>query len=291
MTTESLSVQGVGHRFGGTPALRDCTFALAPGAVAALIGRNGAGKTTLLRAVAGLLRPEHGTIRVYGQPTDTALPRIGYVAQHARLYPMLTVQETLRLGARLNPRWDAAYAEGLADAAGLPPRARVRTLAPGQRTRLALVMSLAKRPDLLILDEPLASLDPVARSEFLGALMGAVADNGTTVLMSSHVVADVEGVCDHVVVLGDARIRLAAEIEPALAAHRLAVGAVRDRDALDGLDIIDDRRDGDAFTALVRGEGPPGDTRVSWHRPTLEELLMGYLRAETPAPVPGAVTA
>jgi ABC-2 type transport system ATP-binding protein len=291
MTTEPLTVQGVGHRFGGTPALRDCTFTVTPGAVVALLGRNGAGKTTLLRAIAGLLPPQHGTIRVYGQPPGTASPRIGYVSQQARLYPMLTVRETLRLGARLNPGWDTPYADGLADAAGLPPRATVRTLTAGQRTRLALVMALGKRPDLLVLDEPLANLDPVARADLTGALMGVVADNGTTVLMSSHVVADIDGVCDHVVVLGDGRIRLAAEVEPALAGHRLAVGAVRDHDALDGLEVVHDRTDGGEFTALVRGGGPPGDTRLTWHTPTLEELLMGYLRAEAPESARGVAAA
>jgi ABC-2 type transport system ATP-binding protein len=181
MSSEPLSVDGVGHRFGVTPALHDCSFVVPPGAVVALVGRNGAGKTTLLRAVVGLLRPQRGAIGVYGQPPARALARIGYVGQQARLYPMMTVQQTLRLGARLNPGWDATYAGRLAEAAGLTPRARVRALAPGQRTRLALAMALGKRPDLLVLDEPLASLDPVARTEFVSALMGVVAENGTTV--------------------------------------------------------------------------------------------------------------
>ncbi|MCA2219272.1 ABC transporter ATP-binding protein [Jidongwangia harbinensis] len=281
----AVAAEGVGHRFGDVPALRDCTFAVPPGAVVALLGRNGAGKTTLLRAVVGLLRPYRGRIRVFGEPAGAGvLPRIGYVAQQAPLYRMLTVEQTLRLGARLNPHFDAGYARRLVDAGPLPVTARVGALAAGQRARLALAVALGKRPDLLVLDEPLASLDPVARTEFVGALMAEVADRGTTVLMSTHVVADVQDVCDHVVVLGGGQVRLAAEVEPALAAHRLAVGAERDLGALDGLETIEVRRDGGEFTALVATAAPPDAGTVTWHRPTLEELLLGYLRTGAPHP-------
>jgi ABC-2 type transport system ATP-binding protein len=281
MLDESAVVaEGVNHWFGATPALQDCSFVIPAGAVVALLGRNGAGKSTLLRAVVGLLRPYRGSLSVFGRPIDAGvLPRIGYVAQHAPLYRMLTVGETLRLGARLNPGWDAAYAPGLA--AALDATAKVGSLSAGQRTLLAVAMALGKQPDLLVLDEPLSDVDPVARAELVGALMAMVAERGTTVLMSSHVVADIEGVCDHVVVLGGGRVRLAAGVEPALAEHRLAVGAVSDLPAaLDGSDVIEVRQEGSEFTALVKAAAPS----VSWHRPTLEELLLGYLRAEGPQP-------
>ncbi|GAA0807503.1 ABC transporter ATP-binding protein [Spirilliplanes yamanashiensis] len=284
----ALAVEGVGHHFGAATVLKDCTLGVPAGAVAALVGRNGAGKSTLLRAAAGVLRPYRGTVRVFGRPAGPdVLRRIGFVAQHAPLFRTLTVAETLRLGARLNPRWDAAHARRLADAAALPDRARVGALSTGQRTRLALALALGKRPDLLILDEPLAGLDPVARAEVTGALMGEVAERGVTVLLSAHVVADVESVCDHVVVLAGGRAVLSAPVEAALDAHRLAVGPARDAAALAGHDVVELRRDGAEFTALVRAAGPPpGGTAVAWHRPTLEELLLAHLRADRPQPAP-----
>jgi ABC-2 type transport system ATP-binding protein len=280
MPAPALIVDGVSHSFDGPAVLRECSFAVPAGAVVALLGRNGAGKTTLLRAIAGILRPDRGTVTVFGRPVEEVLPRIGHVGQHAPLYPMLTVAQTLRLGARLNPGWDMPYAR---DAAGpLRASAKVGSLSAGQRTRLALAMALGKRPDLLVLDEPLAGLDPVARAETIGTLMAAVAERRTTVLMSSHVVADIDGVCDRVVVLGAGRVRLAAEVEPALAEHRILVGATHQMGALDGLDVVELRRDDGEFTALVRNTtlAVPGFLRQA---PTLEELLMGYLREETAA--------
>lgn len=280
MPVLALVVDGVSHSFDGTSVLRECSFAVPAGAVVALLGRNGAGKTTLIRAIAGVLRPDRGTVAVIGRPADEVLPRLGYVGQQAPLYPMLTVTQTLRLGARLNPGWDMPYAR---DAAGsLPASAKVGSLSAGQRTRLALAMALGKRPDLLVLDEPLAGLDPVARTETIGTLMATVADRGTTVLMSSHVVADIDGVCDRVVVLGEGRVRLAAEIEPAMAEHRILVGATHQIGALDGLEVVELRRDDDEFTALVRNAtlAVPGFLRQA---PSLEELLLGYLREEVAA--------
>jgi ABC-2 type transport system ATP-binding protein len=282
--SDVVTAEDIGHRYGDAVALRDCSFSVPTGAVVAFLGRNGAGKSTLLRAIAGLLRPSQGSLRVCGAPPGPGvLPRIGYVGQHAALYPMLTVAQTLRLGARLNPRWDAGYASGLADAAHLPATARVGRLSAGQRTRLALAMALGKRPDLLVLDEPLAGLDPVARTDVVGTLMAQVADRGVTVLMSSHVLAEVQDVCDHVVVLAGGRVRLAAEIEPALDRHRIAIGAVRHLDALGGHDVVELRRDGREFTALVSTTADGAGT-VEWHRPTLDEMVLGYLRADTPQP-------
>jgi ABC-2 type transport system ATP-binding protein len=278
-----LAVDGVSHRFKDAPVLRDCSFTVPAGAVVALLGRNGAGKTTLLRAVAGLLRPDAGTVTVQGQPVGAAvLPRIGYVGQSATLYPMLTVAQTVRLGARLNPRWDPAYIRDMV--AALRPSAKVGRLAPGERTWLAVALALGKRPDLLVLDEPLAPLDPIARTDLVGALMAVVAERGTTVVMSSHVVADIQDVCDHVIVLGDGGVRLAAEVEPALSDHQILVGPAHDLAALDDQDVIDLRRDEREFTALIRS-AVPVIRGFAWHRPTLEELLLGYLRATPSRPV------
>jgi ABC-2 type transport system ATP-binding protein len=281
-TTPALDVASLTHRFGRRYALDHCSFTVPAGAVTALVGRNGAGKSTLLRIAAGLLRADAGDVRVFGEPAgDSTLPRVGYVGQQAPLYPMLTVAQTLALGGRLNPRWDPAYAHRLAGDAELPYAARVGTLAAGHRTRLALIMALAKRPGLLLLDEPLAPLDPVARAEMSGTLMADVADRGTTVVLSSHVVADIETVCDHVVVLTEGRAHLTAEVDQALSAHLIAVGASDDVAALD--DIIDVRTAGHDATALIRSAEPLlGAGGLTWHRPTFEELLLGYLRAPLP---------
>ncbi len=279
-----LAIRSVTKRFGRRLALDDVSLTIDRGQRALLVGPNGAGKTTLLRIAAGLLRPDRGGL------TGPALPDIGYAGQHVPLYGALTVAQTLRLGARLNPCWDATYAQRLADAADLPPRARVAALAPGRRARLALIMALGKRPGLLLLDEPLAALDPVARTEALGTLMADVAERGTTVVLSSHVVADVDGVCDHLLLLASGRVRLAAGVHPALDGHLVAVGAAADRAALDDARVVDIRQDGDGFTALVAAVAPTPSPRLSWHRPTLDELVLGYLRASTPRPVP-AVTA
>jgi ABC-2 type transport system ATP-binding protein len=284
-TVPALDVAGVSHSFGRRRALYDCSFTVPVGGVTALIGRNGAGKSTLLRAASGLLRPDGGEVRVFGEPVgDRSLPRIGYVAQQAPLYPMLTVAQTLALGRRLNPRWDAGYAQQLTDDAALPSTARVGTLAPGHRSRLALVMALAKRPELLLLDEPLASLDPVARAEVIGTLMADVAERGTTVVLSSHVVADIDGVCDHLVVLAEGRACLAGEVEPVLAGHLVAVGAGFEISTLDGAEVIEVRTAGRDAIALIRSTGPVPAGDLAWHRPTLEELLLGYLRAAGPEP-------
>ncbi|MBM2620391.1 ABC transporter ATP-binding protein [Actinoplanes sp. LDG1-06] len=279
----ALEVTGLTHGFGGRRALDGCSFTVPEGAVTALVGRNGAGKSTLMRAAAGLMQPDGGAVRVFGNPAgDATLTRIGYVAQQPSLYPMLTVAQTLALGHRLNPRWDTAYAHRLADNAAMPTRARVGALAPGHRTRLALIMALAKRPGLLLLDEPLAPLDPVARAEVTGILMADVADHGTTVLLSSHVIADIEGVCDHVVVMTGGQVRLATEVAPALDQHLVVVGAGNELDALGDTEIVTARTAGRDVTALVRAAEPLPDGVLAWHRPTLEELLLGYLRVAGP---------
>ncbi|GIJ45587.1 ABC transporter ATP-binding protein [Virgisporangium aliadipatigenens] len=273
--THSFSVERHGRR-----VLHDVSFALPFGAVTALLGRNGAGKTTLLRAMAGLL-PHRGTLEILGRPSgDEVRPRVGYVGQHAPLYRTLSVAETLRAGARLNPRWSAAHAKRLVDAAGLRRSARVGRLAPGQRMRLAVIMALAKRPDVLLLDEPFAPLDPVARTELAGTLMAEVAAEGTTVLLATHVVAEVDGMCDHVVLLGGGRVLLAGGIDEAVDGHRLAVGDDTDRAALAGADVVEVRPGSGGFTALVR-TGPPPPAALTWQRPSLEELVLAYLREDS----------
>jgi ABC-2 type transport system ATP-binding protein len=244
--------------------------------VCAVVGPNGAGKSTLLAHAAGLLGPTEGTIGVLGTTPAEARERIGYVAQHKPLYPQLTVDETLRLGHELNPgRWDAAVAGRVVDEGGLDRTAKVRSLSGGQRTRVALALVLGKRPELLLLDEPMADLDPLARHQLMGTLLAEAAEHGTTVVMSSHVVAELEGSCDHLFLLGSGRVRLAGPLDEILAAHTLVTGPVGD---LTPHTVVESRTKGRQLTALIRPQGPVAPV---WQtaEPTLEELVLAHLRA------------
>src|SRR5882757_9293628 len=231
MTDTALEAAGLGKRFGrrGGWALRECTFRLPAGRVCAVVGPNGAGKSTLLAHAAGLLAPTEGSLTVLGTHPAAARERIAYVAQAKPLYPQLTVADTLRVGHELNPaRWDASVAERIVAKGDLDPKSRIRSLSGGQRTRVALALALGKRPELLLLDEPMADLDPLARHELMGTLMAEAAEHGTTVVMSSHVVSDLEGSCDHLLLIGGGRVRLAGDLDDLLAAHTLLTGPVGD---------------------------------------------------------------
>ncbi|WUB72514.1 ABC transporter ATP-binding protein [Streptomyces sp. NBC_00576] len=277
MSDTAMEAAGLGKRFGRKGwALRECTFRLPAGRVCAVVGPNGAGKSTLLAHAAGLLRPTEGTLTVLGTSPAEARERMAYVAQDKPLHPQLTVADTLRLGRELNPRrWDAAVAEGVVADGALDPDAKIRTLSGGQRTRVALALALGKRPELLLLDEPMADLDPLARHELMGTLMADAADNGTTVVMSSHVVAELEGSCDHVLLLGAGQVRLAGPLDDLLGAHALVTGPAAD---LDGHTVIESRTTGRQTTALIRSGGRLAGTWQS-ATPTLEELVLAHLRS------------
>ncbi|KOX21652.1 MULTISPECIES: ABC transporter ATP-binding protein [unclassified Streptomyces] len=278
MTDPVIEAEGLGlhyRRRGRTWALRDCTFALPAGRIAAVVGPNGAGKSSLLALAAGLLRPSEGRIEAPSRD------RLAYVAQGKPLYDQFTVAETLRMGRELNPgRWDATIAENIVATGSLPSKARVRSLSGGQRTRLALALALGKRPEVLLLDEPMADLDPLARHELMGALMADAAERGTTVVMSSHILTELEDACDHLLLVQDGRIRLDGAIDELVAAHTLLTGPVAD---LAPHTVVDARTTGRQLTALIRREGPvEGPWEAS--EPSLEELLLAHLR--TPEGVP-----
>ncbi|MFF4550359.1 ABC transporter ATP-binding protein [Streptomyces sp. NPDC001406] len=276
-TGAALEASALGMRFGrGRWALRACGFRLPAGRVCAVVGPNGAGKSTLLALAAGLLAPTEGTLTVLGTHPARARARVGYVAQDKPLYPQLTIAETLRMGADLNPdRWDATTAERVVAAGGLAPKARIRALSGGQRTRVALALALGKRPELLLMDEPMADLDPLARHELMGTLMAQAAEYGTTIVMSSHVVAELENSCDHLLLVGSGRIRLAGEIDDLLAAHT-RVSTAADT-ALAPHTVVESRVTGRQLSALIRPASPlPTDWRTT--APSLEELVLAYLR-------------
>ncbi len=226
--TAVIEARGLGKRYRHRWALADCTLHIPAGHIAGLVGPNGAGKTTLLHLVTGLLAPTTGTIEVAGGPpaaTKAQLARVGFVAQDAPVYAGLSVADHLRLGAHLNPRWDAQLATERISKLSLDPRQKAGRLSGGQRAQLALTLAIAKRPQLLILDEPVASLDPLARRDFLRDLTEATGEHQMSVMLSSHLVADLERVCDYLIVLAAGRVQAAGEVTGLLNAYRSSTGA------------------------------------------------------------------
>ena len=288
----AISTQGLGKRYGSKWALRDCTIEVPEGSVTALVGPNGAGKTTLLQLAVGLTRPSAGHVTVLGlSPRDPALlPRVGFVGQEHPLHRGFTVAETLKLGRKLNPGWDDALAHERLQRLDLPLDRTVGRLSGGQRAQVALTVALAKRPELLLLDEPVASLDPLARREFLNALMEAVSETGVTVILSSHIVAELERVCDHLVILAQARAELAGPIDEIVAGHRLLTGPRTDAVAVARMhDVIRERHTERQTTLLVRADGHVYDADWELHEVDLEEIVLAYLGYGASRPLAEAV--
>ncbi|MEU7004776.1 ABC transporter ATP-binding protein [Nonomuraea sp. NPDC046570] len=279
--TAVLEAQALGRKYGKRWALRECTIDIPAGHVVGLVGPNGAGKTTLLKLASGQLEPTTGGIIVLGgRPGDTPaqLAKVGFVAQDTPVYAGLTVAEHLRLGARLNPRWDAAMARERIAQLGLVPAQRAGKLSGGQRAQLALTLGLAKRPELLILDEPVASLDPLARREFLQGLTEAAVAHKLSVLLSSHLVSDLERVCDYVIVLVDSRVRMAGEVGQMLATHHRLTGPRRALDRLPvGQHVVSTRHTDRQSTLVVRTEAPIHDPAWTVTQLSLEDLVLAYM--------------
>ena len=287
--TAVLETEELGKRYGRrTWGLRECTLTLPQGRIIALVGPNGAGKTTLLHLAIGLLRPTEGQVRMFGEPVridqSVGLAQIGFVAQDHPLYRTFTVENLLHMGRSLNPRWDQAFAERRLEQLRIPLSHRAGKLSGGQQAQVSLTLALAKRPRLLVLDEPVSSLDPIARRDFMKSLVDAVADGELTVLLSSHVVAELERVCDHLVLLQDGHVRLAGSFEELLQSHRMLVGPRSDTSAPPG-EVIAVSHGERHSNLLVR---LPDDTEPhpQWeqHPISLEELVLAYLDQSVEAP-------
>ncbi|MFG1946221.1 ATP-binding cassette domain-containing protein [Nonomuraea sp. NPDC048826] len=279
--TSVLQAHGLGKKYGKRWALRECTIDVPSGHVVGLVGPNGAGKTTLLKLASGQLEPSAGGITVLGgRPAagPAQLAKVGFVAQDTPAYAGLTVAEHLRLGARLNPRWDDALARERIARLGLSPGQRAGKLSGGQRAQLALTVGLAKRPQLLILDEPVASLDPLARREFMQGLMEATAEHEFSVVLSSHLVSDLERVCDYLIVLVDSRVQVAGEAERLLATHYRLTGPRRDPDRLPaGQQVVSARHTDRQSTYVIRTDEPIHDPAWAVTRLSLEDLVLAYM--------------
>jgi ABC-2 type transport system ATP-binding protein len=288
--TAVLESRGLGKRYRQRWALTDCTLSVRAGHVVGLVGPNGAGKTTLLSLATGLLAPTTGTIEVLGgvpAASPAQLARVGFVAQDTPTYVGLSVADHLRLGAHLNPGWDGALARGRIERLGLDPGQRAGKLSGGQRAQLALTLAIAKRPGLLILDEPIASLDPLARREFLQSLMEFTAGNAVSVVLSSHLVADLERVCDYVIVLVGSRVRVAGEVEDLLATHHLLAGPRRDPATWPAdWQVISASHTDRQTTLLIRTSSPIRDPAWTVDQIGLEDLVLAYM-SQAPGAAPG----
>src|SRR3954464_2199915 len=273
---------GLGKRYGRRWALTDCTVSLPAGRVIGLVGPNGAGKTTLLQLAVGLLTPSSGEVTVLGRrPGDgpEALAGVGFLAQDSPAYSRLSVGQHLQMGAWLNPRWDGEWAERRVRELGLDVAQRAGTLSGGQRAQLALTLAVAKRPELLVLDEPVASLDPLARREFLQTLMEVVATYGVTVLLSSHLIADLERVCDHLVLLVEGHVALTGDVDELLSSHHLLTGPRREVSSLPaGQVAIEASHTQRQSSMLVRTDGPILDPAWTVTPVTLDDLVLAYMR-------------
>jgi ABC-2 type transport system ATP-binding protein len=285
----ALETRRLGKRYGRRWALSECSLTLPMGRMAALVGPNGAGKTTLLHLAMGLLQPSAGMARVYGrdpwrEPLAT-LPRVGFVAQDHPLYRGFSVADTLEYGRRMNQQWDGELAEARLRRLGIPLDQRVGKLSGGQQAQVALAMALGKRPSLLLLDEPVASLDPLARRDFLRTLVEAATERGITTLLSSHIIGDLEQSCDYLIILSAARVQLAGDIAAVTRAHRLLIGPRADVAGLATLraswDVVGETQTPHQTLLLARA-GDTGDAAplpAGWgaERAPLEEIVLAYL--------------
>jgi ABC-2 type transport system ATP-binding protein len=279
--TAVLESRGLGKRYRQLQALTDCTLSIPAGHIVGLVGPNGAGKTTLLNLAVGMLAPTSGTIEVLGGKSASGpaqLAKVGFVAQDTPTYAGFTVADHLKLGAHLNPGWDAALARDRIERLGLDPGQRAGKMSGGQRAQLALTLAIAKKPELLILDEPIASLDPLARREFLQSLTEFTAGHQVSVVMSSHLVGDLERVCDYLIVLVTSRVQVAGQVGELLASHRQLTGARLDPASLPAdWRVISASHAGRQSTLLVRTGSPVRDPAWAVDQIGLEDLVLAYM--------------
>ena len=291
MSMNVVEASGLGKRYGGTWALRECSLAIPAGHVAALVGPNGAGKTTLLNLAVGLAAPSAGGVTVLGglpAGSPGALDGIAFVAQDTPVYRNLSVADMLHLTRSLNRRFDQSYARARLNELGIPLKRKAGRLSGGQQAQLALTLALARRPRLLVLDEPVAMLDPVARHDFMATVLAAMADDGVSVVLSSHVLAELERVADYLILLSRGQVQMAGEVDDLLAGHRVLTGPAAEAGNFAERPVVHATRAEAQAHLLIRAAAddpvPPG-----WeaYPVSLEELVLAYLREPGAAALPG----
>jgi ABC-2 type transport system ATP-binding protein len=285
MSRNVIETSGLGKSYGRTWALRECTLSVPAGHLAALVGPNGAGKTTLMHLAVGLSIPTAGTVTVLGdQPAGSpaALDGIAFVAQDAPVYVNMSAADMLHLTRNLNRRFDQDFARTRLADLGIPLGKKAGKLSGGQQAQLALTLALARRPRLLVLDEPLAMLDPLARHDFMATVMAAMADDGVSVLLSSHALAELERVADYLILLSGGQVQVADEVDDLLACHRVLTGPAAEVDRYARRLRVIHARQGEAQAHLLVRTGKSADlVPPGWeqHPITLEELVLAYLRS------------
>jgi ABC-2 type transport system ATP-binding protein len=284
----AIATVGAGHRYGDFWALRDCTLSLPAGSITAVVGPNGAGKTTLLNMLVGLLPASEGQLRVVGERPSSKpefLARVGFLAQDCPLYKEFTVADLLRFGRAMNPGWDDMLARDRLTAAEVPLTRRAGRLSGGQRAQVALALAVAKRPQLLLLDEPLAALDPLARREFLKTLIASATATGITVVMSSHLIGELARVSDQLVVIRDGQVRLAGELDELHSEHHWVAGAPDQIARLpSGVEVLAETRHERHTRLLVRTQQPLVNPALTVSPVDLEDLVLAYLERPGAAP-------
>jgi ABC-2 type transport system ATP-binding protein len=291
MNINVIEASGLGKRYGRTWALRECALAVPAGHVTALIGPNGAGKTTLLNLAAGLASPSAGTVSVLGglaAGSRAALDGIAFVAQDTPVYKNLSAADMLHLTATLNRRFEKPYARARLAELGIPLDRKAGKLSGGQRAQLALTVALARRPKLLMLDEPVSMLDPIARHDFMANVMTAAAADGVSVVLSSHVLADLERVADYLILLSRGQVQVAGQVDDVLASHRMLTGPAAEANTYTQRPVVHVRRGAAQAHLLVRATaGDPVPPGWEAHPVGLEELALAYLREPSAAALPG----
>jgi ABC-2 type transport system ATP-binding protein len=288
-----IETHALGKSYGSTRALHDCTLAVPDGHVVALVGPNGAGKSTLLNLVVGLAAPTSGDVTVLGGHRAGSLPALdgtAFVAQDTPPYKNLSAADLVHLTRNLNHRFDGGYAERRFRELGIPLQQKAGKMSGGQKAQLALTLALARRPQLLVLDEPMAMLDPLARHDFMATVMTAVADDGISVVLSSHVLAELERVADYLVLLSSGSIQVVGDVEDLLATHRVLTGpAPQYGQYPQEWNVVHARRAASQAHLIVRGYGCTDPVPPGWEAQsvTLEELVLAYLREPTAAAFPG----
>jgi ABC-2 type transport system ATP-binding protein len=282
MQTDVIEANNLGKRYRNFWALKDCTIAIPRGSVTALVGSNGAGKTTLLKLLVGLSRASSGKVEVLGSPPSqhaSYLKNIGYLAQEIPLYDNFNAQEHITMGGKLNSSWDSQLATNRLRELQIPLDRPVGKLSGGQRAQVGLALALAKKPKLLLLDEPVAALDPLARADFLSSLAQAAADAGgdLTVVMSSHLLSDLERICDYVVLLAAGHPQLCESIEAVVESHKVLTGKARAVTGHEDFTIIKELHTERETKLLVRTKGKINDPH--WHvsEADIEEIVLAYM--------------